>query len=408
YQNRYEDSADEPYLLVRMESNFLYRLKNTTSGFSDGGTIFLDDRGASLFATDEVERELLLQKDRYLTEDGTSMEIRISSGKYRMIVSKQLKNGLWIVCYYPISTMLKSVQFITGVFVVMLLVLISIALSILVLYYKNIIRMMNILTNKLHEVELGNLEATIDEDTKNEFRYIFEQFNYMVVRIRLLLQETIKEQKLRNQAEMRQLQLQIQPHFLYNCLSYIVTVANNPSAVTRMAVHLSKYYRYSTRKKSATTIGEEIDYAKSYLEIMAMRKRIEYEIVVADVFNEVRFIPLILQPIIENAIGHAIEEREEATHIKVEIFMKEDGKICFSVSDDGYGLTEEQIRELCARLAKRERDENESVGLWNVNQRLVNYYGKESALTFTKSEWGGLTVSFVIELGKRQDESIDR
>lgn len=406
YKTSYSNQDDEPYLFIRMESDFMFRLKNMTSSFMKGGTIFIDNEGKSLFALDADERELLQQKDKYLTENGISEKIQISSGEYQIIASEQLKNNIWLVTYYPVSTMLSSVNFITRLFAVMLSILVIISLSILVLYYKNITRMMQILTGKLHEVEQGNLEATIDEHTKNEFTYVFEQFNYMVVRIRLLLQESVKEQKLRSQAEMRQLQLQIQPHFLYNCLSYIVTVANNPDAVTKMAVHLSRYYRYSTRKKSSTTIGEEIDYAKSYLEIMAMRKQIEYEIVVEESLHEIKFIPLILQPIIENAIAHAIEEREEATHIKVEITMGANERLRFFVSDDGYGLTEEQIQELRARLAKRNREENESVGLWNVNQRLVNYYGTESALTFSQSEWGGLTVSFEIEFGG-QDESID-
>ena len=166
---------------------------------------------------------------------------------------------------------------------------------------------MNLLTEKLKQVEVGDLTVQIYKMPKNEFAYVFRQFNHMVRRTHELLEATVKEQELRNEAEMRQLQLQINPHFLYNSLSFIVTAADNPDAVTEMAVHLSQYYRYCTRKKSITTIQEEIDYARSYLEIMAMRKNIEYEIESDPELAACKIPPLILQPIIENAIEHAIE-----------------------------------------------------------------------------------------------------
>ena len=202
---------------------------------------------------------------------------------------------------------------------------------------------MNLLTEKLKQVEVGDLTVQIYKMPKNEFAYVFRQFNHMVRRTHELLEATVKEQELRNEAEMRQLQLQINPHFLYNSLSFIVTAADNPDAVTEMAVHLSQYYRYCTRKKSITTIQEEIDYARSYLEIMAMRKNIEYEIESDPELAACKIPPLILQPIIENAIEHAIEERENAKHIYVKVYQKVKDEICFEISDDGNGLTEEQI-----------------------------------------------------------------
>ena len=91
---------------------------------------------------------------------------------------------------------------------------------------------MNLLTEKLKQVEVGDLTVQIYKMPKNEFAYVFRQFNHMVRRTHELLEATVKEQELRNEAEMRQLQLQINPHFLYNSLSFIVTAADNPDAVT--------------------------------------------------------------------------------------------------------------------------------------------------------------------------------
>ena len=90
------------------------------------------------------------------------------------------------------------------------------------------------LTYKLKRVEDGDLTTQITELPDNEFYYVFDQFNHMIVRMNELFDETLKEQELRMQAELEQLQLQINPHFLYNSLSYIVTVAVQPDAVRSM------------------------------------------------------------------------------------------------------------------------------------------------------------------------------
>ena len=217
----------------------------------------------------------------------------------------------------------------------------------------------------------------------------------MVTRIRGLIDSIVKEQQLRSRAELRQLQLQINPHFLYNSLSYIETVADRPKAVTDMAVHLANYYRYCTKNKTMTTIGEEITYAKTYLSIMAMRKNIEYSISAPESLYPVKIIPLILQPLIENAVEHGIEERENAKHIYIKVQEWKKQTVRVEISDDGDGMTQEEIEALLERLNRKQREEDESVGLWNVNQRLINYYDDSARLHFGRSIWGGLLVSFV-------------
>ena len=419
YVTDWDDTDDEPYLIIRMERDYLYKLKTMASGMEGGGTMLLYSQNKSLFSGSETEKELLRSMsergggnpaDRNLAGErleggyrsngftsGESASYQsIGKGKYQIVSSGALKNGLELVSYYPLKEMMRPVSNINRITGSLLVVLHLIGLIFMLLYYNNILLQLRILTGKLKQVEEGNFTAQIMVLPNNEFGYVFRQFNRMVTRISQLIESTLKEQQLRNQAELRQLQLQIHPHFLYNSLSYIVTVADQPEAVTEMAVHLSSYYRYCTKNKTITTIGEEISYAKAYLAITAMRKDLEYTIEASkDLYNK-NIIPLILQPIIENAIEHAIEERENARHIYVKVYELGSGALRFEVSDDGDGMTEEEIDALFKRLSKKERDEEESVGLWNVNQRLVNYYDESAGLRFGKSIWGGLMVSFTI------------
>ncbi len=398
---------EEPYLLIKMERDYLYKIKNMALDMGKGGSLLVDADGKSFFSTNELEKALLAEMEKE-HNPVSSYEVKIRQGKYQIVESKTAKNGFKLISYYPIQEMNKSVVNITKITGVSLVIVLAVGFMFMALYYKNILLQLKILTEKLKEVENGNLSTQIMVLPNNEFSYVFVQFNRMVIRIRQLLDTTIKEQELRNQAELRQLQLQIHPHFLYNSLSYIVTVADKPEAVTEMAVHLANYYRYCTKNKSVATIGEEIAYAKSYLAIMAMRKQIEYDVDVAKELYEVKIIPLIIQPMIENAIEHGIEGRENAKHIFFKMYRLENGTIRAEISDDGDGMSKEDIEHLMERLQRKKRDENESVGLWNVNQRLINYYDESAGLQFDKSMWGGLLVAFTFLPKEKKDDSVDR
>ncbi|HJC24540.1 MAG TPA: histidine kinase [Candidatus Eisenbergiella merdavium] len=396
---------EAPFLFIKMEQDYLYKVKTVASGLEAGGILLLLPDRTSLFSVNEEERTLL-KKVKW--EDASEeFQLRANGRKYQIIKPGVASNGLELVAYYPIREMMKPVRNIMEITARLLGVILAVGFVFMVLYYKNILLQLKILTEKLKQVEGGDFGARIEELPENEFSYVFDQFNKMVLRIRELISSTLKEQQLRSQAELRQLQLQINPHFLYNSLSYIVTVADNPKAVTEMAVHLAGYYRHCTRSRSVTTIGEEVQYAKAYLSVMAMRKRMEYSISMTEDLENIPIIPLILQPIIENAVEHAIEERENAKHVHVKIYRLPDSTVRFEISDDGNGLSEEDAQRLLWSLNQKERDENESVGLWNVNQRLINYYDKSAGLRFGRSIWGGLSVSFTILPRERDNEAVD-
>lgn len=404
YETKWAEDDDEPYLIIRMERDWLYRIKNMASGFDGGGTLCLYDDKQSLFPVNS-ESAQIQGKMKELDNEPGMQELSIENGRYQVVTSDIAKNGLTLVTYYPLSKMLLPVNNITYITGAVLSVALLLGALYLLMYNRNILMQLNMLTYKLKRVEDGDWTTQITQLPDNEFYYVFDQFNHMIIHMNELFNETLKEQELRMQAELEQLQLQINPHFLYNSLSYIVTVAEEPDAVRGMAVHLSRYYRYCTQKKMITTIKEEVSYAKSYLEIMAMRKRIRYTIEMPKEIGELPIIPLILEPLIENAIEHGLEGCESAKQIEID--WTKNGAVSFAISDDGEGMTKEQVSALKERISRKERKEEESVGLWNVNQRLINYYSKSAALGFKRSRWGGLTVYFMIRPEKKKEEESD-
>ena len=393
YKADWDEAEGETYLLIRMDRDYLYSLKSMASGMGSGGTMLLMPGGKSLLSINGMETKLCGRLAEL--SGGPSGKVRVEGRDYQILRSEAARNGLSILTYYPIGQMMRPVSRITWIMGISLGILLISGFVFMKLYNNNILLQLQTITEKLHQVEDGDLNAQIIVLPDNEFSYVFEQFNRMVTRIRGLIDSIVKEQQLRSRAELRQLQLQINPHFLYNSLSYIETVADRPKAVTDMAVHLANYYRYCTKNKTMTTIGEEITYAKTYLSIMAMRKNIEYSISAPESLYPVKIIPLILQPLIENAVEHGIEERENAKHIYIKVQEWKKQTVRVEISDDGDGMTQEEIEALLERLNRKQREEDESVGLWNVNQRLINYYDDSARLHFGRSIWGGLLVSFV-------------
>jgi len=139
--------------------------------------------------------------------------VQINGQKYQILEAAPTLNGLRMITYYPLREMLRPVRNIAGITSGFLAVLMLVGLLFMILFYKNILLQFKILTEHLKQVENGNFETQITELPNNEFAYVFEQFNRMVERIRHLISSTLKEQQLRNQAEMRQLQNVLHKNF---------------------------------------------------------------------------------------------------------------------------------------------------------------------------------------------------
>ena len=139
--------------------------------------------------------------------------MQINEQKYQILEAVPTLNGLRMITYYLLREMLRPVRNIAGITSGFLAVLMLVGLLFMILFYKNILLQFKILTEHLKQVENGNFETQITELPNNEFAYVFEQFNRMVERIRHLISSTLKEQQLRNQAEMRQLQNVLHKNF---------------------------------------------------------------------------------------------------------------------------------------------------------------------------------------------------
>lgn len=329
--------------------------------------------------------------------------VKYANDEYYVIYTYIPNIQTYLVTYIQMSSFLKSLQNVNLLFMISLAVIIVSGMVLIFTLYKWVFRQLLTLVYKFRAFARGDYSTRIDTHVNNEFGFLFSNFNSMADKVESLIQRLSSETELRQAAELKQLQSQINPHFLYNNLFYIMSMAEqSPKAVVSMTNHLAQYYRYVTKRKEDVTLENELDLAHHYLEIMSMRKNIKYKLNVPDAIKKEQILPLIIQPIIENAILHGIEGKQDASQVILTAKQLILG-YQITIEDDGKGLTSLEQEALKSRIYSDKQPEgNHGIGLWNIHHRLTNYSTSKSGLEFSPSALGGLKVSFCYYEGERQ------
>ena len=234
-------------------------------------------------------------------------------------------------------------------------------------------------------VSQGDLEARSINDSRDEVGVLSESMNQMIDKINELLSQITTEQIRIREAELELLQSQINPHFLYNTLDTIIWLAEggDQKKVVDMVKSLSAFFRTSlSRGKDIITIREEIQHARSYLEIQQFRYQdiLEYEIDVPEEYYEYTIPKITIQPLVENALYHGIKNKRGGGKIIISARDKGDD-FAISVADNGIGMTDERLAEVSKGLEGAEPAGNTIYGLYNVNERIKLKFGSDYGIT---------------------------
>ncbi|MCW5857418.1 MAG: sensor histidine kinase [Caldilineales bacterium] len=260
---------------------------------------------------------------------------------------------------------------------------------------------------KLHDmtstITKNDLQALVTHDNVDEITELGISFNIMVGRIRDLLDAKVREQENLKKAELRALQAQINPHFLYNTLDAIIWMAESKRTddVIEIVRALSNFFRISLSKgRDWITIGEEIERTRSYLTIQKMRYHdiVDYQIEQDDGVAGYSVLKLILQPLVENALYHGVKNKRRGGTIVVRAKPWNENDILLQVEDNGIGFTPERLAHLQAEL----NDESGEIklesgfGIGNVHKRIRLYYGKQYGVSIQSEYQVGTCVSILI------------
>ncbi|MBO7136135.1 MAG: sensor histidine kinase [Spirochaetaceae bacterium] len=257
------------------------------------------------------------------------------------------------------------------------------------------------------KVANGDLMARIDIPHVKELDRLAENLNTMTEQIDVLIKKNMEEQKNFQKAEMKALQAQITPHFLYNTFDTIVWLAEEEKTdkVVKITKAFSDFLRISlSRGHEWITIAQELDHIKNYLTIQKIRYAdiLNYKIDADESLMELKMIKLILQPLVENAIYHGIKNKRGRGELTVTVHYADEKRtsIRFTVEDNGAGFTEERLAQVRSELNAGSSDSEKLTsvyGLYNVNKKLRLYYGEKTEGLIIESEAGkGSRISFVI------------
>lgn len=263
--------------------------------------------------------------------------------------------------------------------------------------YRIIHRPLKQLVRLFRKVEKGNLDVKLTLNSRDEFGYLYAQFNSMLSQLKILIEE-VYEQKIHSQkAELKQLQAQINPHFLYNTffiLNRMVKLEDYPK-LKPFTRHLGNYFKFITRNASDDVpLREEMEFAKAYLEIQKIRFenriRVEAE-ALPERFAGVLVPRLTLQPIIENAYKYGLEEADAGGLLRIR-FTGDESLLVIEIEDNGKGMNDEALWRLNRKLADPS-PYLENTGIVNVHKRLRLKYGPGSGIAAsTDGEMGGLKI----------------
>ena len=271
---------------------------------------------------------------------------------------------------------------------------------------KNVIGPIQKLCKQTSRVAEGDFTVNTKIQSDDEIAVLTESFNDMTKEIGVLVDDIKKQQVNLRITEIKLLQAQINPHFLYNTLDAIVWLAEEKKTaeVVSMVTSLSEFFRTTlSAVRDFITVKEEESHIKSYLKIQQFRYEdiLEYEVSIQPEIYEYKIPKLTLQPLVENALYHGIKNKRGKGKICI-TGKKERETLVFQVIDNGKGMDAGTLMYLRNKMEKEERfDRKDSgFGLANVNQRIRQYYGKEYGLWFESEENQGTTATVVIAAKK--------
>ncbi|MFC5405641.1 sensor histidine kinase [Cohnella soli] len=366
-------------------------------------------------AADEQHMEqikLLSAKKRSenaLSESG-SESVKLGKTTYweSYVTSAQLKLSLFV--YIPEEKVLGDLQsyekWVWGIVVMSVAVIILLALTL----YKMMHGPLRKLVSAFRKVEQGRFAPVAVKATRDEFSYLFAGFNRMVSRLNVLIHEVYEKEISSQRSELKRLQAQINPHFLYNCFFIMGGLITDKeySKAYGFVHYLRDYYRFITKNaEDLIPLADEMKHAQTYVDIQTIcygeRIDVEWE-PFPEHWGSVPVPRLIVQPIIENAYKYALVNHAGQAELWIHYHI-EDGCLTILIEDNGNGVDDARIAALSAQLESTVIGRDEPTGLINVHRRLQLMFGPDSGLTLCRSHLGGLCAMIKIRHQEDAEET---
>ncbi len=345
-----------------------------------GKVYLVDDKGELIYSEDKSF--LYPYTTKLYNSSSRSNFITMNGNKIMVIYNTLPQNGWKLVGMIPLNELNEKAKMIRNFIYLTALLSVVIAALISLYFSYSISQPIIKLATEMKRVEKGNFNISVEENWDGEIGVLYSSFNYMIKRINELIHEVYLSKIKEKDAELKALQAQINPHFLYNTLDTVnwLAVKHNAPEISKIVNSLASILRYSINKgNDVTTVDKELKHVESYITIQKIRFKDKFEVS----FNidkrilHYKTIKLILQPLVENAIIHGIETYEGKGKILINGYLG-DGKIVFEVINNGNPIDLDVVN----KLLDSPSEDKDSYGIQNVNERIKLYYGEEYGLYY--------------------------
>lgn len=258
----------------------------------------------------------------------------------------------------------------------------------------------------IRQVNQGNMNVRLVVDRQNELGQIGENFNHMMDKVETLIGEVTEISEKKKQAEIKALESQINPHFLYNTLDAInwMAVHRDELEISKMISNLGVILRYSTNQSNEMVeIAEAEEWLKAYVSLYQLRYgySFEFEIFVEEEVRHINIHKLLIQPMVENAIIHGLKDMEGGL-LRVDLgFAEQPGRIHVIVEDNGAGMAKDKVEFYNQR--NREWSDSKRIGMANVFERIQLYYGEEGEWHISSMEGLGTIMELLLPVREMKD-----
>lgn len=352
--------------------------------------------------TENIDAIMECREDSLIIDEGGDSKL------YTM--SKSKKTGWTVVGAAYTSELLKNNEQAQMWYLLVASILLLAVIGISSIISREITKPIRSLRDSMRKVQNGQFDTHVEVITENEIGSLGRSFNLMTSEIQALMEQNVYEQKQKRKSELKALQAQINPHFLYNTLDSIIWMseAGENDEVVEMTSALARLLRQSiSNDQEEVELEKEIEYVKNYLTIQKMRykDKLEFFIYVDPRVAHVPIIKLVLQPLVENAIYHGIKYKETKGNLKI-YARPVGGRVEIVVADDGIGMDEDVMEHIFDEHRKEQK--RNGVGVPNVQKRLKLQYGSEYGIRYESVKGAGTKAVITIPVdGGRTDEKMD-
>ena len=397
YQNMYMRNQGQQNV-VNIELDYNKVFANMTMLYSDDYAVVIKDMDGKIKFSFSLGQNFDELESSFINS-----EKKVLSSKNYVVKEATLEPIEWKVSLYrPLDIIVDSAKSITVLVVLVVIFCFCIIFIGSMVLTKSVVSPVNELVKNINTIEIDYMSVDVYNESEDEIGHLFKSFKRMVERLDCMINEVYQSKILQQEYEMKALQAQINPHFLYNSLSLInwKAIMSDQKEISEMAQLLSVFYRTTLNKgKNITTVKGEWDNTCSYIKIQKMMHsgKFETHVSIEEEILEYEMLNLLLQPLVENAIVHGLDHKQTEGVKSLWVTGKaEQDTLVFTVYDNGCGMTEDIIKNILTI-------ETKGYGVQNVYHRIQLYYGEMYGLHYESKIDEGTKVTLTIPKVKKNN-----